>query len=373
MLEQSCFLYGTDGDDELTFRADDDALFRKDYIANATIYGYDGNDTLIGGSGSDSIYGGKGDDTIRGGNGDDTIYYELGDGNDLIDMGNGRFTYPQRGYNVLVLGEGIMPDEVTVELSSDKYSFILHINKTGESVTMTGNVISGFSNLFPIKEIRFADGTVWTIDNLSANTTTTKSTTATTQTTTTNTTAAATKVTTANATTATTKVTTANATTATTKVTTANTTTATTKVTTANTTTATTKVTTANATTATTKVTTAKTTAATVEITTTTISPTSMTHPAATTTTTTAPATVLTYGDANCDGAVDMADAVLIMQALANPNKYGVNGTNSKHITLEGAANADVDKTSEGLTANDALRIQKYLLHMISNLLKDLA
>ncbi|SFY08505.1 calcium-binding protein [Ruminococcus sp. XPD3002] len=242
MLEQSCFLYGTDGDDELTFRADDDALFRKDYIANATIYGYDGNDTLIGGKGNDSIYGGKGDDTIRGGNGDDTIYYELGDGNDLIDMGNGRFTNPQSGYNVLVLGEGILPDEVTVELSSDKYSYTLHINKTGESVTMTGNVISGFSNLFPIKEIRFADGTVWTIDNLSANTTTTKSTTAATQTTTTNAT------------------------------------------------TATTKVTTANATTATTKVTTAKTTAATVETTTTTTSTTSTTHPTATTTKTVAPA-----------------------------------------------------------------------------------
>ncbi|MBR6984261.1 MAG: hypothetical protein IKH75_12180 [Ruminococcus sp.] len=241
MLEQSCFLYGTDGDDELTFRADDDALFRKDYIANATIYGYDGNDTLIGGKGSDSIYGGKGDDTIRGGNGDDTIYYELGDGNDLIDMGNGRFTNPQSGYNVLVLGEGILPDEVTVELSSDKYSYTLHINKTGESVTMTGNVISGFSNLFPIKEIHFADGTVWTIDNLSANTTT-KSTTAATQTTATNAT------------------------------------------------TTTTKVTTANATTATTKVTTAKTTAATVETTTTTTSTTSTTHPTATTTKTVAPA-----------------------------------------------------------------------------------
>lgn len=241
MLEQSCFLYGTDGDDELTFRADDDALFRKDYIANATIYGYDGNDTLIGGNGNDSIYGGKGDDTIRGGNGDDTIYYELGDGNDLIDMGNGRFTNPQSGYNVLVLGEGILPDEVTVELSSDKYSYTLHINKTGESVTMTGNVISGFSNLFPIKEIRFADGTVWTIDNLSANTTT-KSTTAATQTTATNAT------------------------------------------------TTTTKVTPANATTATTKVTTAKTTAATVETTTTTTSTTSTTQPTATTTKTVAPA-----------------------------------------------------------------------------------
>ena len=306
MLEQSCFLYGTDGDDKLTFRADDDALFRKDYIANATIYGYDGNDTLIGG-GSDSIYGGKGDDTISGGNGDDTIYYELGDGNDLIDMGNGRFSSPQPGYNVLVLGEGILPDEVTVECSSDKYSYTLHINKTGESVTMTGNVISGLSNLFPIKEIRFADGTVWTIDNLSANTTT-KSTTATTQTTTT------------------------------------------------------------NATTDTTKVTTAKTTAATVETTTTTTSTTSTTHPTATTTTTTAPVTALTYGDANCDGNIDMSDIVLIMQALANPNKYGINGTDSRHLTDQGSLNADVDTSTSGITGNDALLIQKFLLKIISSL-----
>ena len=37
------------------------------------------------------------------------------------------------------------------------------------------------------------------------------------------------------------------------------------------------------------------------------------------------------YGDANCDGSVDMADAVLIMQALANPNKYGLDGTAEHH------------------------------------------
>ena len=74
------------------------------------------------------------------------------------------------------------------------------------------------------------------------------------------------------------------------------------------------------------------------------------------------------YGDANCDGAIDMSDAVLIMQALANPNKYGVSGTDSKHITDKGLVNADVDATSKGLTANDALRIQEYLLHIIGSL-----
>lgn len=67
-------------------------------------------------------------------------------------------------------------------------------------------------------------------------------------------------------------------------------------------------------------------------------------------------------GDANCDGTIDLADAVIIMQALANPDKYGLNGTAEKHITLQGITNGDVDKTVSGITSNDALRIQEYLL-----------
>ena len=67
-------------------------------------------------------------------------------------------------------------------------------------------------------------------------------------------------------------------------------------------------------------------------------------------------------GDANCDGSVDMGDVVLIMQALANPNKYGVDGTHEYHITQQGVENSDVDTTVKGLTVSDALKIQKYLL-----------
>ena len=63
-----------------------------------------------------------------------------------------------------------------------------------------------------------------------------------------------------------------------------------------------------------------------------------------------------------------MSDVVLIMQYLANPNKYGLNGTDEKHITEKGLANGDVDKSSEGITANDALRIQEYLLNRVASL-----
>ena len=48
-------------------------------------------------------------------------------------------------------------------------------------------------------------------------------------------------------------------------------------------------------------------------------------------------------GDTNCDGSIDMADVVLIMQALANPNKYGINGTAEHHLTEQGRLNGDMD------------------------------
>lgn len=57
-------------------------------------------------------------------------------------------------------------------------------------------------------------------------------------------------------------------------------------------------------------------------------------------------------GDANCDGKLDLADAILIMQVLANPNKY--------QLSEQGRANADMD--GDGLTVDDALAIQMKLL-----------
>ena len=65
-------------------------------------------------------------------------------------------------------------------------------------------------------------------------------------------------------------------------------------------------------------------------------------------------------GDSNNDENVDMADIVLIMQSLANPDKFGVNGTDQHHITAEGILRADIDEN--GVTNMDALTIQNYLL-----------
>ncbi len=68
------------------------------------------------------------------------------------------------------------------------------------------------------------------------------------------------------------------------------------------------------------------------------------------------------YGDANCDGNVDMSDIVLIMQSLANPDKYGLTGSDEHHITKYGLLNADVTGENDGMTGNDAVFIQRCLL-----------
>lgn len=65
-------------------------------------------------------------------------------------------------------------------------------------------------------------------------------------------------------------------------------------------------------------------------------------------------------GDANSDGTVDIADAVMIMQALANPNKYGLNGTDARCIKKRGKSLADMN--GDGITVLDAQLIQNRLL-----------
>ena len=51
------------------------------------------------------------------------------------------------------------------------------------------------------------------------------------------------------------------------------------------------------------------------------------------------------------------------MQSIANPDKYGTNGTDKTHITKQGMINGDMD--GNGLTNADALYIQLICLKLI--------
>ncbi len=79
---------------------------------------------------------------------------------------------------------------------------------------------------------------------------------------------------------------------------------------------------------------------------------------------------VTMFGDSNGDGMVDLADAILIMQALANPNKYDSRFGNSekKGLDSKGGLNGDVYDPGSGITGDDALAIQEYLIGKIPSL-----
>lgn len=72
------------------------------------------------------------------------------------------------------------------------------------------------------------------------------------------------------------------------------------------------------------------------------------------------------YGDANCDGKVDLSDAVMILQAISNTDKYGVGGTDPNCITEEGVKNGDCSNVGDGITARDALAVQKFAIGLIT-------
>jgi uncharacterized protein YjdB len=66
------------------------------------------------------------------------------------------------------------------------------------------------------------------------------------------------------------------------------------------------------------------------------------------------------YGDADLNGEVTINDAVNVMSAVANPEKYS--------LTAQGADNADVNSRGDGISNMDALAIQKYCAQVLQSL-----
>ncbi|WP_054785735.1 calcium-binding protein [Pseudovibrio denitrificans] len=120
-----------------------------------------GDDTILGFAGNDVLDGGLGDDQLIGQAGNDTYIYRLGDGKDVIrDDSYGGYA------DKLVLGEGILPDEVTVVRSSDNINDATLHFKDGSTITIIGQF-----NAAPqggLEQITFTDGTVWTEHDLIA-------------------------------------------------------------------------------------------------------------------------------------------------------------------------------------------------------------
>lgn len=126
------------------------------------INGLDGDDTLVGNAGDDILIGGRGKDILNGGAGNDTYRYELNDGNDIFYWGDAS------GYDVLELGLGILPTEVSFHkqtFANGNSEIYLLIEATGDYIKL--NFTAGSSDQ-TVDLIRFADNTTMTIADVVA-------------------------------------------------------------------------------------------------------------------------------------------------------------------------------------------------------------
>jgi Ca2+-binding RTX toxin-like protein len=126
--------------------------------------GTDGNDTINGTNAADLIAGGRGDDTINGGQGDDTYLYARGDGNDTIiedaDSGHSDFdTLRFENINssaISLVRNGI---DVTLAIAESAPGA-----GDGGSVLLKNELDDYYSQ--GVEKVVFADGTVWTQNDL---------------------------------------------------------------------------------------------------------------------------------------------------------------------------------------------------------------
>jgi len=148
----------------------------ESFGAGAVLDGGGGNDTLFGSSATETLLGGAGDDVIRdsggidlidGGSGDDVL--EAGDGvaGDMVRFGFGAGHDVVNGANqdIIVLDADVTPTDVRVV--EGERDLRLELPATGDSLTVNGwrNILffgnPSLSYTSALKEVRFADGTVW--------------------------------------------------------------------------------------------------------------------------------------------------------------------------------------------------------------------
>jgi len=129
--------------------------------ASQIFTGSDASESFSGTKSNDWFTGGHGNDTLKGGAGNDTYLFNAGDGQDVInESGEG-------GSDVLRLGEGLMPDDVTLErkISGGVDSLIITFNNSSDSITLNNYFGSAKDR---VEEILFFDGTVWNVDTVKA-------------------------------------------------------------------------------------------------------------------------------------------------------------------------------------------------------------
>ncbi len=200
-------IIGTKISNQITYSGVKPILISGDF-GNDNLTGGEGSDQIEGGEGKDKLYGNKGNDLLLGGNGDDSLYGEQGDdqlyglggddfldggdgnnildgglGNDSLKGGSGENTYVfGRNYGIDTITQnrnaekdiisfkaGISPSDIAfwrrANNDAEKNNLYLAIKNTHDRLIITDQLAN---NTYGINQFTFADGTIWTRENIEA-------------------------------------------------------------------------------------------------------------------------------------------------------------------------------------------------------------
>ncbi|KAF1056128.1 MAG: Bifunctional hemolysin/adenylate cyclase [Pseudomonas delhiensis] len=140
-------------------------------LGRDTLDGGQGNDLLLGGEGNDALYGDYGNDTLIGGAGND--YLNGGDGSDIyrFDKGWGEdyinnYDTSSGKLDAIEFGEGIAASEFRVLRWND--DLLLLRKDSSDRITIQNYFYQDANSGYRLEEIRFADGTTWTVEQIKA-------------------------------------------------------------------------------------------------------------------------------------------------------------------------------------------------------------
>lgn len=152
----------SNGNSEIQYRSSDPAVLTGSsgnnnitgWRCNDRIYGREGDDKLFGGSGDDYLDGGPGNDYLAGGWGDDTYFFGRGYGADRI--------YDTKGQNTVLFAKDIKPTDLKITMRHGLDLIIAFKTSFDELRIDDWKSKNGYT----VQKFVFADGQVWTPEDV---------------------------------------------------------------------------------------------------------------------------------------------------------------------------------------------------------------
>ncbi|MER0044607.1 calcium-binding protein [Pseudomonas sp. MGal98] len=130
--------------------------------ANNLITGNQAANYLVGNAGNDTLSGEGGNDTLEGGIGNDVYRFARGWGADTVQ----NYESLSNGLDAIEFAAGIQPGDIRASRSGS--NLMLSLDGSADRITVTNYFQNDGATSFAVDEIRFANGTRWSVSTIKA-------------------------------------------------------------------------------------------------------------------------------------------------------------------------------------------------------------